>query len=267
MPRLVPGRHALPLIFVVIASLALAVLTAKPSGAVVVTGQGSVEVTIANQDSEELPRGDVAFPMGSEGMAKAQEVAVAHWGKQPCGGTYELNWTVLDAQTNGTASWKNPTDAWNNVDENFDCVIDLNPEAGFDFPKLCTVMAHEVGHLLGNPHSEQAGQLMSPFYSEPLPECVAADPTPKPVVEEEEPVEVEADVAVAKPAAAAKPRAARSTSSAKSRAQKIRLARHLAAKRKVAFKRCVRRFRATGRSRSAWRCHTIAARRLSLSRS
>jgi hypothetical protein len=260
VPRLLPGRHALPVLVAVIASMLLAVLTAKPSSAVVVTGAGSVEVTVANQDAEELPRGDVAFPVGSEGMAKAQEVAVAFWGRQPCGGTYDLAWTPMDSQTNGTASWKNPTDAWNNVGENFDCEVDLNPEAGFDFPKLCTVLAHEIGHLIGNQHAEQPNLLMSTYYSEPLPECVAADPTPKPVVEEE-PLVVEADVAVAKRASVAKPRAKRA-SSATSRARKIRLARHLAAKRKVAFKRCVRRFRATGRSKSVWRCHGLARRKL-----
>ena len=41
------------------------------------------------------------------------------------------------------------------------------------------VIAHEVGHLVGQQHAEQAGQLMSPYYSDPLPACASADLAPK----------------------------------------------------------------------------------------
>ena len=73
-------------------------------------------------------------------MEAARAIAVAHWGADPCGGAYTLTWTALDLGTNATASWRNPTDAWNNAGANFDCRIDLNPQADFDFPKLCTVL-------------------------------------------------------------------------------------------------------------------------------
>jgi hypothetical protein len=67
-----------------------------------------------------------------------------------------------------------------NAGENFDCAIELNTQVEFDAPKLCTVLAHELGHLLGRPHAAQPGQLMSPVYSEALPACAAASPAPAP---------------------------------------------------------------------------------------
>lgn len=255
MPRVPAARHALSALLAVLLALLAAAATAPPSGAVVVTDAGSVETRVASQDGDNLPPGDVAFPIGGEGMAKAQALAVAHWGTQPCNGQLELVWSKLEAQTNATASWKNPTDAWNNTGENFDCRIDLNTEAGFDFPKLCTVMAHEVGHLLGNQHADQPGLLMSPYYSTALPECEAGDPAPK----QEQPETVEAVVVAKK--AAARPRAARSSASPRPRSAVQR--RVLAKKRKLAFRRCVRRMRASGRT---WRCRRAGTRTVRLSR-
>jgi hypothetical protein len=254
VPRSVALRHAFPALVAVVVSLLLAVLTAQPTGAVVVSGAGSIETRVASESDENLPPGDVAFPLGSDGFAKAQEVATAHWGAQPCNGQVSLTWAKLDPQTNGTASWKNPTDAWNNVAENFECQIELNTDAGFDFPKLCTVLAHEIGHLLGNQHAEQPDLLMSPYYSTALPECVAADPAP---VQEE--AAVTEALVVAKPAAA-RPKAGRSMTVKRS----ARIGRRILLKRKrLAFKRCVRRMRASGRT---WRCRTLARRVVRLSR-
>src|SRR3712207_6942749 len=59
-------------------------------------------------------------------------------------------------------SWRNPTDAWNNAGENFDCVIEFNAGADYDWPKLCTVMTHEMGHLVRS--EEHTSELQSRQY-------------------------------------------------------------------------------------------------------
>ena len=173
---------------------------------------------------------DVRFAVGGPAITEARRLAEQHWGTAPCGGNVEIAWASLDADTNATAGWRNPTDAWNNAGENFDCRVEFNAGADYDWPKLCTVMTHELGHLVGQPHSDRPGELMSPIYTDPLPACNGPEPgapaaAPAPVVEE-----------TVVPVAAAtkrKPRAA-------------------VTRRLGAAKRCTRNFRA--KNRKASRC-------------
>ena len=166
-------RHpALPAVLV--AGLALAVPAITAPDLQKVGTAGSVVAKAAQ--AEGSPGGDQRYPVGGAAMEAARSIAVAHWNANPCGGAYTLTWTPLDAGTNATASWRNPTDAWNNAGANFDCRIDINPQADYDFPKLCTVLTHEIGHLLGQQHDPNAGQLMSAYYSTPLPACQTAEP-------------------------------------------------------------------------------------------
>jgi hypothetical protein len=116
------------------------------------------------------------FPIDGPAVAASRRVAVAHWGAEPCGGQVEMVWTALPAGTNAVATWRNPFHAWNAPRENFDCRIQLNANGMFDFPKLCTVITHEFGHLLGRPHTPERGQLMSAYYERPIQPCVDADP-------------------------------------------------------------------------------------------
>jgi hypothetical protein len=134
-------------------------------------------VTAKAAQSEGSPGGDQRYPVGGAAIEAARAVAVAHWGANPCGGAYTLTWVPLDYGTNATASWRNPTDAWNNAGANFDCRIDINPQADFDYPKLCTVLVHEMGHLLGQQHDPNPGQLMSAYYTTPLAACNTQEPT------------------------------------------------------------------------------------------
>jgi hypothetical protein len=159
---------------VVVAGLALAVPVVTATDAHTVGTAGSVVAKAAQ--AEGTPGGDQRYPVGGAAMEQARAIALAHWGANPCGGAYTLSWTPLDIGTNATASWRNPTDAWNNSGANFDCRIDINPQADFDFPKLCTVLTHEMGHLVGRQHDANPGQLMSAYYSTPLPACQGAEP-------------------------------------------------------------------------------------------
>ena len=111
------------------------------------------------------------FPVGGAEFQRARDIAQAHWGAVPCQGNVTFSWQGLEPLTNARATWSNPTDAWNNAGANFDCTVVFNALTQYDFPMLCTVMAHELGHLLGRQHDAQDGQLMSAIYSAPLPEC------------------------------------------------------------------------------------------------
>lgn len=161
---------ALPAILVAALALAVPVATATDADSA-----GSVVAKAAQADG--TPGGDQRYPVGGAAMEQARAIAVAHWGANPCGGAYTLSWTPLDLSTNATASWRNPTDAWNNAGANFDCRIDINPQADFDFSKLCTVLTHEIGHLAGQQHDPNPGQVMSAYYTSPLAACEGAEPT------------------------------------------------------------------------------------------
>jgi hypothetical protein len=168
---------------------------------------------------------DALFPVDGPSMARARELAESHWGATPCDGAVVLAWAPLEPGTNATASWRNPTHAWDNAGENFDCRIDFNTRADFDWPKLCTVMTHEIGHLLGRQHTGDPGDVMAALYSQPLPECrEAADPArPEPVVEVEPPDD-EIEAVAAAPRRSSRDRT-RSARAARRRAARCRAAR------------------------------------------
>jgi hypothetical protein len=159
----VQPRRPFP-VLLALALAAIALLTTVPASA-------TAKVTARAAQSDLDVPGDRLFPVGSPAMEAAKATAVAYWGAVPCGGQYTIAWTPLDPGTNATASWRNPVDPWNNSAQNFDCRIDLNPYAGYDYAKLCTVMTHEVGHLLGQPHAAEPGRLMSAYYSSALTQC------------------------------------------------------------------------------------------------
>jgi hypothetical protein len=51
----------------------------------------------------------------------------------------------------------------------------------YSWPKFCTVLVHEYGHLTGHPHTVDGADVMSPIYRAPLPACTTADPSEPPV--------------------------------------------------------------------------------------
>lgn len=232
-----PSLHAAPAVVAVVLSLLAPLAFGAAEGSA-----GSARSAVARAAvADAVPAPEVRFAVGSPQIEQARGIAEQHWGARVCGGTVEIAWTQLEEGTNATASWRNPTDAWNNAAENFDCRIDLNAASDYDWPKLCTVMAHEIGHLAGQAHAEVPGQLMSPVYAEPLAACSV----PEPGVPAAEPVEE--TVLVADDEQQREP-ARRLTS------------RRVAAGRSA--KRCTRRLSASRRAanRRAKRCGRVARR-------
>jgi hypothetical protein len=252
-----PRAHLLAPLAVVAASLALP-FAGSGSVSATVGAATSVDARAAQLDlGGDTRPADQRFPLDGRELQVSREIAKAHWSADACAGNVTYAWVTMEATTNATASWRNPTDAWNNVAENFDCRIELNTQAEYDFPKLCTVVAHEFGHLVGHQHAGQPGLLMSPYYSDPLPECVNANPAGvQPVAQDSqdglEDVEFTLQGRTAKAAAAE--RAAAKRAAAKKRK---------AAKRRTLNKRrCVTRFKATRRgTKRVKRCAKVARRR------
>jgi hypothetical protein len=112
------------------------------------------------------------FAVGSPAVATAQQVARAHWGSDPCGGAVDIVWKRQAGDVNAVSLWSTATTApYADPADNSDCEIDLNSAAAWDWPKLCTVIVHEYGHLTGHDHDPRAGRLMSAVYATPLAEC------------------------------------------------------------------------------------------------
>ena len=105
------------------------------------------------------------------------------------------------------------------------CSITYNLDIDWDWPKLCTVIEHELGHLAGHEHVDDPHNVMSPYYVFPTPECAAGQP----------------GAAAAPAPVAAVPTAAAATHG------------DVTSKRKVVKRKAVKR-RAQGARRSSARC-------------
>jgi hypothetical protein len=114
------------------------------------------------------------FVATSPTIVQAERVARAYWGADPCHGSVTIRWVRQAADINALSTWASPTtDPYGDPDANADCKIDLNPVAALPWPKFCTVVVHEFGHLLGHDHDSRRGQLMSEIYTTPVAACAA----------------------------------------------------------------------------------------------
>lgn len=142
---------------------------------------------------------DVEFAVGSPAMTAAEAIAKAYWGgADACGGAVDVQWTDLALNTNAVSTWSNPTSAYDNPRENSDCHVSFNRLLGFDWPRFCTVLVHEFGHLTGHDHSPDPNNVMTAIYNGPVDVCVAApDPNATPAATPAAPVAAPAPVATA----------------------------------------------------------------------
>src|SRR3954467_14311266 len=186
---------------------------------------------VAQADSG-LPQ--VPVPASDALTTTAHALAVAHWGVDPCAGQVTVTWAHMGAGINARSTWMS-YDIHNPATYS-QCAISYNLDVDWDWPKLCTVIEHELGHLAGHDHVDNPHDVMSPYYVYPTPECAAASApasAPAPVTTAEAPA-----VAPAASKATTKKKAKRkaskrkaSTRSAKGKTRAARAARAARAKR------------------------------------
>ena len=193
---------------------------------------------VARADSG-LPQ--VPVPASDALTTAAHALAVAHWGVEPCAGQVTVTWAPLGPGSNARSTWmsydiRNPLTYTQ-------CAISYNLDVDWDWPKLCTVIEHELGHLAGHDHVNDPHDVMSPYYVYPTPECAAGGApiaAPAPVTTAEAPaVTPAASKATASKAATkkkakgkvSKRKAAARTTRAKARSARSARARKAGAKK------------------------------------
>ena len=106
--------------------------------------------------------------------ARAHNLAVARWSVEPCGGQVTVTWAHMGGGINARSQWMS-VDVHNPATYT-ECSITYNLDVDWDWPKLCTVIEHELGHLAGHEHVNDSHNVMSPYYIFPSPECATGQP-------------------------------------------------------------------------------------------
>ena len=184
---------------------------------------------VAQADSG-LPQ--VPVPASEALTTTAHALAVAHWGVDPCAGQVTVTWAHMGAGINARSTWMS-YDIHNPATYS-QCAISYNLDVDWDWPKLCTVIEHELGHLAGHDHVDNPHDVMSPYYVYPTPECAAASA----------PASAPAPVTTAEAPAVA-PAASKATTTTKKKAKRK------ASKRKASTRRANGKTRAARAARAA----------------
>lgn len=117
------------------------------------------------------------WPTDGPAFQTARQVAVAHWGIDPCAGNVALSWGRLPPGENAVAGWTNPFGDYGDGAHNTGCTVVFNTEQDWDWGKLCTIVVHELGHLAGHAHSADPDDVMfADYLGRNLPECASVSP-------------------------------------------------------------------------------------------
>jgi matrixin len=174
---------------------------------------------------------ELPVPAADALTSTAHGLAVSRWGIEPCGGQVSVTWAHMGAGINARSQWMS-TDIHNPATYT-QCSITYNLDVDWDWPKLCTVIEHELGHLAGHDHVDDPHDVMSPYYVYPSPECASGQgapaAAPAPATTAEAPAASTATRKATKKKAAkrkaTKRKAKASTRSAKAKARAARIAR------------------------------------------
>jgi hypothetical protein len=207
-PRLAPARLAPRRLLAAI--LALLAIT------------GGAGTALAADDPVAAPA--LRWPATGTAIRTAMGLAAERWGFSPCRGRVTVAWSRLDAGLNGESSWANDLDPYLQPSRNTECDITLSTAQEWDWPKVCSLVIHEMGHLAGHDHVDDPEDVMYPTYMRPERECVA---TPEPG---EVPRPAPAPAVAAAPVPAARPRAQHAAKRASRAATKRAAAKRRGAK-------------------------------------
>jgi hypothetical protein len=210
-------------------------------------------VPAAARADDDLPA--VPVPAADALMTTAHQLAVNRWGMDPCGGQVTVTWAHMGAGINAQSRWMS-TDL-HDPSTYSSCSITYNLDVDWDWPKLCTVVEHELGHLSGHDHVNDPHDVMSPYYVYPTPECAAgtAALTPAPA-----PAPVTTTVASTRKSAKKPAKKAKQSAAAKARAAKARAAKARAAKARAAKARAAKARAAKARAAKARASKTRASK-------
>ena len=120
----------------------------------------------------------VPVPAAEALTTTAHALAVARWGVDPCGGQVAVTWAHMGSGINARSQWMS-VDV-HDPSTYSQCTITYNLDIDWDWPKLCTVIEHELGHLAGHEHVDDPHNVMSPYYVFPTPECTVGQPGVQP---------------------------------------------------------------------------------------
>ena len=176
----------------------------------------------------------VPVPATDALTATAHALAVARWGVDPCGGQVTVVWAHMGAGINARSQWMSVD--LHDPSTYSQCSITYNLDIDWDWPKLCTVIEHELGHLAGHEHVNDSHNVMSPYYVLPTPECASAQPAAAPVAAAQTPAATTPGNATAKRKVVKRKVVKRKTVKAKTTAKSAK-ARAALAKKKAARSR------------------------------
>lgn len=102
----------------------------------------------------------------------AHQIADAHWGTVACGGQVDEYWAHLGRGRNATSYWTSVVET--DPSTYSECSTAYSYDVGWDWPKYCTIVMHESGHLTGHGHAAFKWNVMYLYYEAPAVECTRA---------------------------------------------------------------------------------------------